>query len=120
MAKATPDEVLDTFLEAIRAATTIVVCSDQPANFAGIAAVTLADEALSSDWGAIANGDSSGRKLTVPQVADVEIDSTGDADHIVLHDGASLLYVTTCTQQSLTQGGTVTIPSWDIEIADPS
>jgi hypothetical protein len=31
---------------------------------------------------------------------------------------SKLLYVTTCTSQSLTSGGTVTVPAWDIEIAD--
>lgn len=37
-----------------------------------------------------------------------------------LGDGSDLLYVTTCTSQSLTSGNTITFPAWDIEIADPS
>jgi len=31
-----------------------------------------------------------------------------------------LLYVTTCTLQALVAANTVTIPTWDIEIADPT
>jgi len=30
------------------------------------------------------------------------------------------MYVTTCTQQYLVSGGTVDIPSWTINIADPT
>jgi hypothetical protein len=42
---------------------------------------------------------------------------------ILTHDqylASALLYVTTCTSQALTAGNTVTVPAWDIEIADPS
>jgi len=124
MAKATPDAVLDTFLDAIAVGTRLMVCSGQPANFAGIAAVALADVTLTAGDGngdyTIANGDTSGRKLTVAQQASIPIDSSGTATHISLDDGTNLLYVTTCTSQALTSGGTVTVPAWDIEIADPS
>lgn len=121
MAKATPDAILDAIADAIIAeATTLYVCSDQPSNFAGISSVALADVAIDSGDFTKANGDVSGRKVTIAQQADVEIDETGDADHIVLASSDTLLYVTTCTQQTLTDGGTVTIPAWKIEISDPS
>lgn len=122
MAKATPDDVLDAMADEIIAnADTLYVCSDQPANFAGIAAVALADVTIDSGDFSKANGDVSGRKVTVAQQSAVPIDSTGEADHIVLADVANsrLLYVTTCTAQNLTAGGTVTVPAWDIEVADP-
>lgn len=123
MAKATPDDVLDAMADEIAAnADTQYVCSGQPANFAGIAAVALADVAIDSGDFTKANGDTSGRKTTVAQQSSIPIDGSGTANHIVLADaGASrLLYVTTCTAQALTAGGTVTVPAWDIEIADPS
>ena len=121
MAKATPDAILDAMADAIiAAATTMYVCSDQPENFAGIAAVALADVAIDSEDFSKANGDASGRKVTIAQQADVEIDETGEADHIVLASADTLLYVTTCTPQMLTDGGTVTIPAWSITVADPT
>ena len=124
MAKACPDAVLDVFLDKIATATRLVVCSDEPANFAGISSVALADVTLTAGDGngdyTIGDGDSSGRKLTVAQQATIEIDTSGTATHVSLDDGSVLLYVTTCTSQALTDTGTVTVPAFDIEIADPS
>lgn len=124
MAKAIPDAVLDVLLEEIATATRVVVCSGQPANFAGIAAVALADVTVTPGAGngdfTIGNGDVSGRKLTLAQQADVDIDTSGTATHISFDDGSVLLAVTTCTSQALTDTGTVTIPAFDIEVGDPT
>lgn len=124
MAKFTPDAVLDVFLAKIATGTRMVVCSGQPANFAGIAAVALADVVLTAGDGngdyVIANGDVSGRKVTVGAQTGVTVDSSGTATHISLDDGTSLLQVTTCTSQALTAANTVNVPAYDIEIADPS
>lgn len=124
MAKAIPDAVLDVLLQEIATGTRMVVCSGQPANFAGIAAVALADVTLTAGDGngdfTIANGDTSGRKLTVAQQSSVVIDASGDATHVSIDDGTNLLAVTTCTTQTLTSGGTVTVPAFDIEVSDPS
>lgn len=123
MGKACSDTHMDAMLDNIALATTLTVCSAEPANQAGIAAVALADVTLTAGDGngdyTIGDGDTNGRKLTVAQQADVDIDSSGTASHVVLDDGSSI-YVTTCTSQALTSGGTVTIPAWDIEVADPS
>lgn len=120
MAKATPDAILDAMADAVIAAiTTEYVCSGQPANFAGIAAVALADVSMAGGDITKADGDSSGRKFTMAQKSAVAIDSSGTATHVVLSSGTTLLYVTTCTSQALTAGGTVTIPAWKVEIADP-
>lgn len=121
MAKATPDAILDAMADAIMAAaTTQYVCSAEPANFAGIAAVALADVAIDSGDFAKADGDVSGRKCTIAQQASVPIDASGTATHVVLASASVLLYVTTCTSQALTSGGTVTIPAWKFEVADPA
>lgn len=121
MAKATPDAVLDAMADAIIAeATTLYVCSGQPANFAGISAVALADVTIDSGDFTKANGDSSGRKVTIGEQADVEIDAGGTATHIAIASADTLLYVTTCSSQVLTEGGTVTVPAWAITVADPS
>lgn len=121
MAKATPDAILDAMADAIIAdAEVLYVCSDQPVNFAGISAVALADVAIDSSDFTKANGDASGRKVTIGQQSNISIDSSGTATHVVLASDDTLLYVTTCSSQALTNGGTVTVPAWKIEVADPS
>lgn len=125
MAKAIDDSVLDAALAELATGTRLVVCSAQPANFAGIAAVALADVALTAglgggDWSAAANGDTSGRKVTLAQQATIPIDASGTATHIAIDDGSVLLAVTTCTSQALTSGGTVNVPAFDAEFADPT
>jgi hypothetical protein len=125
MAKWLADSTLELILGLIDNGTRLVVCSAQPANFAGIAAVALAEVALTAgagggDWSAIANGDVSGRKITLAQQADIPIDVSGTATHIAIDDGATLLAVTTCTSQALTDTGTVTVPAHDYEVQDPA
>jgi ferric-dicitrate binding protein FerR (iron transport regulator) len=122
MAKFTHDDVLDAALAKVATATRMVVTSAQPANFAGIAAVALADVTLTAGAGngdyTIANGDTSGRKLTVAAQSSIPVDSSGTATHVCLDDGSTLLQVTTCTSQALTSGNTVDVPAYDIEFAD--
>lgn len=123
MGKATPDAVLDKPLDEIATATALVVCSAQPTTYAeATATYALADVVTDGTDFAKANGDTSGRKVTVAQQPDVPIDTSGSANHVALVRTAdsTLLYVTTCTAQSLTSGGTVTVPAWDIEFADPT
>jgi len=68
------------------------------------------------------DGGGSSRKTAVDEEPTIDVDATGAADHVALcKSGTSaLLYVTTCTQQTLTLGNTVTIPPWDIEIGSPT
>jgi len=124
MAKSISNDVLDAAIDEFATAVRVVVCSAEPANFAGIAAVALADVTVTAGIGngdfTKADGDTSGRKVTVAQQPDVPIDASGDATHIAYDDGAVLLAVTTCTTQALTSGGTVTIPAHDWEWADPT
>ena len=120
MAKAVDDTVLDGALNIIDNTTRMVACSGQPANFAGIAAVALADVVMAPGDFTDANGDTNGRKVTVAAKSGVSVDTNGTATHVSMDDGTTLLYVTTCTSQALTAGNTVNFPAWDIEIADPT
>lgn len=122
MGKASPDVTIDPMLTKIATATRMTVLSAEPANFAGIAAVLLADATMTAGDGndyTIADGDTSGRKVTVAAKADQAVDTSGTATHVALDDGVDLLYVTTCTSQALSDTGTVSIPAWDVEVADP-
>lgn len=124
MAKSISNTVLDAALAVIATAITMHVTSAEPANFAGVAAVSLADVTLTAGDGngdyTIADGDTSGRKITVAQQADIPIDASGTATHVALVTADTLILVTTCTSQALTSGGTVTVPAFDDELADPA
>lgn len=121
MAKFANDSVLDALLDKVATGTILTVCSAQPTTRTeAITTYKLADVVIDSGDFTKANGDTSGRKVTVAEQADIAVDSTGTATHVAICDGSTLLYVTTCTSQGLTSGNTVTVPAWDIEVADPS
>jgi hypothetical protein len=114
--KFAPQAVLDAPLDKIATATMLRVCSgsSNPADRAAAVSATLASTTMSSGDFTKAAG-ASGRKVTVAQKAAISITAGGDATCVVLDDGTDILYVTTVTTQTLTAGGTVTVPSWDIE-----
>lgn len=121
MAKKVDNTVLDGAFAIVDNAIRMAVCSSEPANYAAIAAATLAQATVSGADFTAADGDTSGRKVTVAAKTAISITSSGTATHVVLHDNSSvLLYATTCTSQALVSGGTVDIGSWKIEIADPT
>src|SRR5688500_7735527 len=122
MAKFTHDDVLDAALAKIATATRMVVTSAQPANFAGIAAgapadVTVPPGAANGDL-TPANAGVSGRKLTAAAQTAGPVDASGNATHVCLDDGTTLLHVTTCTSQAVTSGNTVNVPAFDVEFLD--
>ena len=118
MAKWQIDAMLDAALAYISSnATELYVCSDQPTTRGEAISLGLTGAATPSFTGP-SNGDASGRKLQVDEEAAISVTANGNATHIALCSGSALLYVTTCTQQALTAGNTVTVPAWDIEIAD--
>jgi hypothetical protein len=121
MAKWQNDLMLDAALDYISTnADEIFVCNAQPTTYTEAATTFALTSVEAPTFQANADGDASGRKLAVDEEADMSITSTDDATHIALckNSGSVLLYVTTCTTQSLTSGGTVTVPTWDIEIED--
>lgn len=118
MGKKQVDAMLDAGLAHISSnATELYVCSAEPADRAGAISNGLTGAAVPSFTGPV-DGDASGRKITVDQEPDIPITATGNATHIALCSGTTLLYVTVCPSQALTSGGTVTVPAWDIELAD--
>ena len=122
MAKWANDLMMDAALDYFAGSTTMVACSAQPANFAGIAAVALADVAVAPGDFTKANGDTSGRKVTVAAKSGVPVDASGTATHIalVITGSSTLAYVTTMTSRALVAGDAANVPAWDIEIADPA
>lgn len=125
MAKFANDSVMNAALAVIAQGTVLTVCSSQPTTRTeAVTTYKLADVTLTAGDGngdfTIADGDTSGRKVTVAQQSSIPIDTSGTATHIAICDASNLLFVTTCTSQALTAGGTVTTPAFDDEIGDPS
>lgn len=125
MAKLVADAVLDGALSVIQSnATQISVCATQPTNYTQATStymLALYSSMTSGKYTGPADGDTNGRKLTVQQQSTISITNSGTAAHVALCAASTTLYyVTTCTTQALTSGNTVTIPAWDIEIADPT
>jgi len=119
MAKWQIDAMLDAALDYISTnAVEIYVCNAQPTTYAEASSTFALTSIEVPTFQANANGDVSGRKLAVDEEAGMSITSTDTATHIALCSATVLLYVTTCTSQALTSGGTVTIPTWDIEVED--
>src|SRR5688572_14341290 len=118
MPKTVHDDVLDGAWDVLDQADIQTVCSTQPTTRTeAITTFKLADVAMTPNTDYTkANGDTSGRKVTVAAKAAVPIDSSGTAGFVALCDATRLLYVTTCTSQPLTSGGTVDIPAWKAEL----
>ena len=122
MAKAAPDAMIDASVNYVAASTKQVACSAQPTTYnEANSTYALADIVVDSGDFAVAD-DTSGRKVTIAAQSGVTIDASGTATHIALVEtaGSTLRYVTTCTAQALTSGGTVDFPAWKINIADPT
>ena len=121
MGKYAPDLTLDQELLFISGANFLTICSGSPTTFADcFVNLMLAKVALTgADFG-IAN-DSLGRKLTVAQKDGFPILNSGTALACCLVEtaGSTVRFVTTTTSQPLTAAGTVTSPSWKINIQPP-
>lgn len=124
MAKSVHNDVLDAALNVLKNnVTKRVACSAQPTTYAeanvtyNLAAVTVA----SGDF-TIANGDTSGRKVTIAAKTGVSVTANGTVTHEALIDTANskLLFVTTVPSQGVSSGGTVDMGTWKDEIYAPA
>ncbi|RLC98684.1 MAG: hypothetical protein DRI46_10875 [Chloroflexi bacterium] len=118
MGKVATDGMIDGGLDKVITCTTLTVCAGEPTSIGDITTKALASVVVDGADFTKAAGDVSGRKAIVGQQTNIPIIATGTADHVVIGDGVDY-EVTTATAQLLTSGGTVTVPAWDIEIADP-
>lgn len=137
MAKSVANAVLDAALNYVKTnAVRLVVATDAP-NYAQAttkfdsSGYQLAIATISaSDFTGPEAGDTSGRKLTANAQSSMSIDGIAsgaqNATHVALVKVSStassqiVLYVTTCTSQSLTAGNKVNTPAWDMELRAPS
>ena len=113
------DEVFDQGLDyADTNGTRIDICSSEPANYAGIAAVTLGNATVNT--GATQNGATDGRRVIVPAITTGSVTGTGTATHWALSDGTSILVATgpLSASQAVTSGNTFTLDAISITVRD--
>jgi len=114
------DSVFDAGLNVIKTGTILHICSAAPANYAGIAAVTLGNKATPTFTGPT-NGDVSGRKVTVDAITGGTVTGTATAAYWALATGSVLLGTGALTApQAVTTGNTFTLSAFDIEMRDPT
>jgi len=123
MAKELHNDVLDAALDEVATCTHLNFCSTQPANYAAISGVTLANSTLTAGDGNgdyVVADDTSGRKVTVGAQTAMTPTDDGTVTYAVLDDGTTLLAATTVTSQAVTTAQTWNSPAFAIGIADPS
>jgi len=130
MARSVDDAALDAALDNIANNTDMyVLCQGEPADYASATTLKsnggnkIADTSVSGSDFSKADGDTSGRKLTVSGQSDVEIDEDGDVDHVALVDdtNSALKLVTVLDSTiSVTSDGTADTDPFDEEIEDPT
>ncbi len=126
MAKKIPDDVKDAAVDDIADnGDKLDLCSAEPANYAGIAAVSLGQVTLTTGDGngdyTKGDGDVSGRKLTVAAQS-ITGSADGTATHVVISDSTNskIKGITTCNIP-VQSGQNVPLNAFDLwEIRDPS
>lgn len=114
------DYILDLALAELDTATsTLHICSSEPANYAGIAAVQLGTK-TSLSIGAPADRTPNGRKVTVASFTDGAVSATGTATHWAISKGGTTLMATGAlsASQAVTNGNTFSLGAFDIGIPD--
>lgn len=120
MGKVVHNDVLDALFTEFQTANGLTLNTSEPASRSAAVADNLLNSIATPSYTGPADGDTSGRKITVNALSGLTAGSTGTATHIALVDASNVLYVTTCSSTSITSGNTVDIGSWDVEVADPT
>ena len=123
MVKKVDDSVPDAALNVIAGATEMYICSGvgEITNRADAIARSLADTTLTGGDFTLADGDVSGRKVTVAAQSNILVDTTGTAEQVALCTASLLLHTTDVTApQLLTASNTVSTAAYDHEIEDPT
>lgn len=129
--KFVPDLILDGYLNKISGSSNLLcVCAGSPITYThcttavtstGCNLAMLPIASTGCFTGPI-DGTPNGRTLTVVARTGASIVYSGSALAVALVNttAGSVVYITTCTEQYLVAGGTVDVPSWTINLADPT
>ena len=98
------------------------LCSQEPTNYTEATSTYSLGNQTSITIGTIADGDVSGRKVTVSATSGGTVDATGTATHYAISNvaGTQLLAAgDLTTSQQVVSGNTFTTEAFDIELPDP-
>ncbi len=115
------DEVFDQGLDyADTNGTRIDITSQVATTYAEATSTYTLGNKTGLNTGATEAGDTDGRKVVVPAIADGTVSGTGTATHWALTDGSSILVATgpLTASQGVTSGNTFTLDAIDITIRD--
>lgn len=128
MAKFVSDTIIDQALTYLQNnADQLVLCSGQPADYSdattdsGSGGNALGETAIGSGDFTLANGDTSGRKVTIAAQTGITADVGALCDHIAIIDDGNtelLLVTTLSSNETLTQGNSYDTAAFDEEIQD--
>ena len=126
MAPTFHNDAFDAALDKIATCTRVDLCTTEPTNLTeATSTYTVANYTLTAgdgngDW-TVADGDASGRKVTLAAQSGNNGTGTGSADFAAFSDGSTLLAVIAGSGETVNSGSPVTIAETDVwEIADPS
>jgi len=118
------DKVLDEALNYIKDYTeNLYICNNLPTTFAEASSTYKLGVKANPGFTGPANGDTSGRKLTVNAITDGTITGSGTIYYIALTDDSLsdlLLVLPLVTSRLIDEDTTFTLTAFDIEIPDPS
>lgn len=118
------DRVYDNGLSTVVSeANRVDICSSEPSTYTAATSTNSLGNKTSVTLTGPTNGDTSGRKITVPGISGGSVTSTGTATHYAVSDTVnSRLLITGAlsSSQSVTSGNTFSLTAVDIELADPS
>ena len=99
------------------------ICSAEPTTYTAATSTNTLGNTTSITISAPADGDTSGRKVTLSAISGASVTATGTATHFAITDTTNSRLLATgslSSNQSVTSGNTFSLTAVDIEIPDPS
>jgi len=99
------------------------ICSAEPATYAAATSTNTLGNTTSITISAPADGDTSGRKVTLSAISGASVTATGTATHFAITDTTNSRLLATgslSSSQAVTSGNTFSLTAVDIEIPDPA
>lgn len=117
------DEALDQGLDYLTAnGARVDVCNAEPSTYAEATSTFSIGNKTGLSVGATADGDTDGRKVVIPAIADGTVTDDDDATHWALTDGSSILLAVGAlgSTKAIVTGSPWTLNAIDITKRDPS
>jgi len=118
------DRVYDSGLSVLDTeANRVDICSAEPTTYTAATSTNTLGNTTSITISAPADGDTSGRKVTLSAISGASVTATGTATHFAITDTSNSRLLATgslSASQAVTSGNTFSLTAVDIEIPDPA